>query len=262
MRVVRNDGFIKKRIRFTQRGSLLGMGLLLVSLILSTRNQYELTLAAWLLLLVGFVVAMVAVQVGNRYVRPPRPDTVLDKLLKGLDSRFVAYHYLYPAEHLLLTPGGLVAVQMQGQRGRVSVRGKRWHHGPFLQRLRVLLGESPLGNPAAELRRTLAATARAVADLGEQVANLPLEGIIVFYADGVQLTAEDPEYPVVTAEELKARLREMADRHPALSSRSHKTVAATLAGQAPLEEESEPAAEPAQAPKAGKGRRRGKPKKG
>jgi len=262
MRVVRNEGFIKKRVQFTQRGSLLGMGFLLGALVLSTRNQYELTLVSWLLLLVGFVVAMVSVQVGNRYVRPPRPDTVLDKLLKGLDSRFVAYHYFYPAEHLLLTPSGLVAIQMQGQRGYVSVRGKRWSHGPFLQRLRVLLGDSPLGNPAAELRRTLAATATALNRLGGEVATLPLQGLIVLYADGVRLTAEDPEYPVVTAEELKATLREMAEAHPALSSRSHKAAAATLAGKAPLEESAEPQEEPAQAPKAAKGRRSGKAKRG
>ncbi len=260
MRVVRNEGFIKKRLQFTQRGSLLGMGLLVVSLILSTRNQYELTLVSWVLLIVGFMVAMISMQVGNRYVRPPRPDTVLDKVLKGLDSRFVAYHYFYPAEHLLLTPSGLVAIQMQGQRGRVWVRGKRWRHGPFLQRLRVLFGESSLGNPAAELRRSLAATAKVVAGLGDEVAGLPLEGLVVFYADGVQLTAEDPEYPVVTAEELKAKLREMADAHPALSSRSHKAVAAALAGRAPLEE-AEPAEEAAQA-KGGKGRRAGKAKRG
>jgi hypothetical protein len=253
MRVVRNEGFIKKRLQFTQRGSLLGMGLLVVSFILSTRNQYQLTLAAWVLLLVGFVVAMVAVQVGNRYVRPPRPDTVLDKLLKGLDSRFVAYHYFYPAEHLLLTPSGLVAVQMQSQRGRVWVRGKRWRHGPFLQRLRVLLGESPMGNPAAELRRTMAETQKVLGALGDQVAALPMEGLVVFYADKVQLSVDEPEVPVVTAEQLKAKLREMADAHPALPSRSHKAAAAALAGQAPLEEEAEPQEEPAQAPK---GRRR------
>ncbi|HOG48305.1 MAG TPA: hypothetical protein PLB78_16880, partial [Anaerolineae bacterium] len=61
MRVVRNDELIKKRVKFTQRGSLVGMGLLVVSLLLSTRNDPVLTLVSWGLLLVGFVVAMVSV---------------------------------------------------------------------------------------------------------------------------------------------------------------------------------------------------------
>lgn len=262
MRVVRNEEFLKKRTQFTQRGSLVGMGLLLVSLVLSTRNQPQLTLISWGLLLVGFVVAMISVQMGNRYVRPPRPDTVLDKVLKGLDSRFVAYHYFYPAEHLLLTPSGLVAIQMQEQRGRISVRGKRWRHGTFLQWLRMFIGESPLGNPGAELRRTMAATAKALSDMGDEVSALPLEGLVVFYSEKAQLTVEDPECTVITAEQLKAKLREMADAHPALPSRSHKAAAAALAGQAPLEESDEPAEEPAPARKAARSKRSGRARRG
>ncbi len=244
MRIVRNDTLIKKRVKLTQRGSLIGMGLLVVSLILSTRNQYELTLISWLLLLVGFVVAMASVQMGNRYVRPPRPDTVLDKLLKGLDGRYVAYHYFYPAEHLLLTPSGLIAVQMQDQQGWVTVRGRRWSHGPLWQRLRVFLGHTPMGNPADEVRRHVARTAKAVSELGEGVASLPLEGLVVFYSDKLQLAVQDPEVPTVAAEAFKAKVREMAEAHPALSGQVHKAVAAALAGQAVVEE-SEPAEEDA-----------------
>jgi hypothetical protein len=231
MRVVRNDGFIKKRIQIAQRGSLLGLGLLLVSLLLSTRNQPQLTLISWGLLLVGFVVSIVSMQMGSRYVRPPRPDMVLDKVLKGLDSRYVAYHYYFPAEHLLLTPSGLIVIQAQDQKGRISVHGGRWRHGPFWRRLRVFMGDTPLGNPAAELRRTMAVTAKALSGLGEEVAALPLDGLILFYADKVELSAEETEFPTVTAEGLKARVREMAEAHPALGGRRHKAVAAALRGE-------------------------------
>ncbi len=55
--------------------------------------------------------------------------------------------------------------------------------------------------------------------------------------------AEDPEFPVVKAEQLKVKLREMAEAHPALPGRVHKAAAAALAGQAPLEESAEPAEE-------------------
>ena len=106
MRVVRNDEFIKKRTQFTQRGSLIGMALLVGSLLLSTRSP----LLSWALLSVGFVIAIASVRVGNRYVRPPRADTVLDKVLKGLDNKYTLYHYFHPAEHLLLTPSGLIAI--------------------------------------------------------------------------------------------------------------------------------------------------------
>lgn len=230
MRVVRNEGFIQKRVKFTQRGSLAGMGLLIVSLILSMRNQPTLTLISWGLLLVGFITAMVSMQMGSRYVRPPRPDTVLDKLLKGLDSRYVAYHYYFPAEHVLLTTSGLIVIQAQGQQGHITVRGKRWSHGPFWRRLRVFLGDMPMGNPAAELRRTMAATAKAVSVLGEEVAALPLEGMVVFYGKA-DLRAENPEFPTVLAGDVKAKVREMAEAHPALGGQRHKLVAAALRGE-------------------------------
>ncbi len=230
MRVVRNDSLIQKRVKLAQRGGLLGIGILTVGLILSTRQQYVLTLISFLLLIVGFVVGTAATQMGGRYVRPPRADTVLDKLLKGLDSRYVIHHYYYPAEHLLLTPSGLIAIQAQRQQGRITVRGKRWQHGPLWQRLRVLLGDVPLGNPGAELRRAMAATAKEMAALGEEAAALPLEGLVVCYGK-VELTAQAPEFPTVLARDLKARVREMAEAHPALGGARHKAVAAALRGE-------------------------------
>ncbi len=230
MRVVRNDEYIQRRVKFTQRGSLVGMGLLIVALVLSVRNQPTLTLISWGLLLVGFIVAMASVQMGGRYVRPPRADMVIDKLLKGLDSRYIAYHYYYPAEHLLLTPSGLIAIQAQGQQGHITVRGKRWRHGPFWQRLRVLFGDLPLGNPSAELRRSMAATSKAIAPLGEQLAALPLDGLVVCYGKA-ELTVENPEFATVPASELKAKVRELAEAHPALGGARHKLVAAALRGE-------------------------------
>ncbi|HPL30170.1 MAG TPA: nuclease-related domain-containing protein, partial [Anaerolineae bacterium] len=168
-----------------------------------------------------------------------------------LDSRYVAYHYFYPAEHLLLTPSGLIAIQAQDQQGWVAVRGRHWRHGPLWQRLRVLFGNTPLGNPAANLRRSMAATAQAVAKLGDEVAALPIEGLVVFHSGRVKLTAEDPEFPALLADELKAKVREMAEARPALSSRSHKALAAALAGREIVEEAPEPAeeAQPAKAPR-------------
>lgn len=234
MQVVTNEALIKKRSQFTQRGSLLGMGLLVVSLFLSTRNP----LLSWLFLIVGFVVAMTAVRVGNRFVRPPRPDTLLDKVLKkSLDKRYGLYHYLYPAEHLLLTPGGLIAIRMQGQRGRISVRGDRWQQHPVWQRLRVLLGEVGLGNPAQRMRHELAQTAKAVRNLVGEDGDVPLDGIIVFYSGKASLDVQDSGFPVVLCEDLKAAIRSMVKERAPLSTSRRKALAAALSGEGATEEQ-------------------------
>lgn len=232
MRVVTNKDFIKKRIRFTQRGSLIGLGLLVVSFVLSMTERN--ILFAWGLLLAGSIIAMSAARLGNRYVRPPRPDEVLDKLLKGLDNKYVLYHYYHPAEHLLQTPSGLIAIQAQEQRGKITVRNRHWRHGPFWQRLRVLAGEMGLGNPARRLRSILAAISRGAQGVEGKDGAIPVEGIIVFYKGKVELDVQDPEFPVVGVEDLKETIRQMAEAHPPLPGRSRQALTAVLHGDEPV----------------------------
>lgn len=232
MRVVRNDALIKKRMQFTQRGSLIGMGLLLVSLFLAGKNPA----LSWLFLLVGFVVAMTAVRVGNRFVRPPRADLVLDKVLKALDNKYVLYHYFHPAEHLLLTPGGLIGIRMQEQRGQIVVRQGRWRQRSVLQRLRILLGEVGLGNPSNRLRHELTEMGKMLASLQPEDSTLPLDGVIVFYSGKARLDAQDPEFPVVLPEDLKVTVRAIAEAHSTLPGRSQRALAAALAGEELAEE--------------------------
>ena len=233
MRVVRNQEFIKKRTQFTQRGSLAGLGLLLISLFLSGKNP----LVSWLFLIVGFVVAMAAVRVGNRFVRPPRPDLLLDRVLKGLDNRYILYHYFYPAEHLLLTPSGLIDIRMQEQRGEIQVRGERWQQRPLWQRLRTFLGEVGLGNPTHRMHYELAQTARDLKELVGEDSELPLDGIIVFYSGRTSLDVQDSEFPVVVCEDLKAAIRAMVKERAPLSTSRRKALAAALSGEGPAEEE-------------------------
>ena len=173
MRIVRNEAFIKQRIKFTQRGSLIGMGLLLASLLLSSRSLA----LSYLFLIIGFLTAMLAVRVGNRYVRPPRRDLLLDKLLKGLGNKYVLFHYMQPAEQLLLTPSGLIAILMREQQGQIRVRGKKWQQNPFTQKLRVLFGEAPLGDPGQELRRQLAMMGKVIQGLPGLDGSVPLIGL-------------------------------------------------------------------------------------
>jgi hypothetical protein len=231
MRVIRDEAFINKQAKLTQYGSLAAMAMLIISLILSSSQP----LISWALLIVGFGMAMVFVRIGNHYVRPPRPDMLLDKLLKGLDNRYVLYHYLQPAEHLLLTPSGLVAIEVRDSRGRVSVRNGRWSQAPFTQKLRVLIGDSGLGNPFADARREIVRTQRNVSELQGENA-VPFDGVVVFTSGKAQLTAEKPEMPVVLTEDLRSTLRELAEGHPVLTTSQRKNLDAALRGESEAED--------------------------
>ncbi len=239
MRVIRNDAFIQQRTKFTQRGSLIGMGLLIASVFLTSKN----ILISWLLLLAGFITAMYAVRVGNRFVRPPRPDAVLDKLLKGLDNKYTIYHYFLPAEHILLTPSGLIAIRTQTQSGNIVARKGRWLQRSFAQRLRIFLGEVGLGNPTRELQREIGETSDALSGLlggedGDEGA-VPVEGVVAFLSAKAHLDVQDAEYPVVAAEQLKATVRKLAEAHPPLPGQRRKALLSALRGEEPESAEEE-----------------------
>lgn len=260
MRVLRNDALIKKRTQFTQRGSLIGMGLLVVSLFLSTRNP----IISWVFLLAGFITAMAAVRVGNRFVRPPRPDSVLDKVLKGLDNHYALYHFLLPADHVLVTPSGVIVIRAQAQQGDVVARGGRWRQRSFWQRLRVLFGESGLGNPDRQLERELGAVRHIVDEaLGEEDSQVPVDGVVVFYANKVQLHAEDTRFPTILPQDLKATVRSLAETHSPLPGRTQRALAAAIEGDEPAAGVTEETVEGEEAPstKSKRSRRRSKSKK-
>jgi hypothetical protein len=261
MRVLRNDALIKKRTQFTQRGSLVGMGLLVVSLFLSTRNP----ILSWVLLLAGFITAMAAVRVGNRFVRPPRPDTVLDKVLKGLDNHYALYHFLLPADHVLVTPSGAIVIRAQAQQGDIVARGGRWRQRSYWQRMRVLFGESGLGNPDRQLERELGAVRGIVAEaLGEEEdCEVPVDGVVVFYADKVRLEAEDTRFPTILPQDLKATVRSLAEAHSPLPGRSQRALIAAIEGEEPAAGVTEETVEAEEAPptRSKRSRRRSKSKK-
>jgi hypothetical protein len=259
MRVLRNDALIKKRTQFTQRGSLIGMGLLVVSLFLSTRNP----IISWVLLLAGFITAMAAVRVGNRFVRPPRPDNVLDKVLKGLDNRYAIYHFLLPADHVLVTPSGAIVIRAQEQQGDIVARGGRWRQRSFWQRLRVLFGESGLGNPDRQLERELSAVRNTLSEALDEDTQVPVDGVVVFYANKVQLHAEDTRFPTILPQDLKATVRSLAEAHSPLPGRSQRALVAAFEGDEPAAGVTEETVEGEEATpgKSKRSRRRSKSKK-
>src|SRR5690606_28632859 len=132
--------------------------------------------------------------------------------------KYALFHYVLPAEHVLVTPSGMIAILLREQRGNIRVRGQRWQQRPIWQRLRFLLGELGLGNPSRDLRREINETLKAMPELQDPERPVPVDGVIVFYQDNVQLEVENAEYPVLRSDELKAKIRTLVEAHPMLSS--------------------------------------------
>ncbi len=221
MRVYVNEKKVRFRSRVGTIASLVGMGVLLGGMIITLRIRPDRPdYPFWLsLALAALVVGFFAAQIGNyniRYFarRPIRMDQALDQALKGFDDRYEVYHWLLPADHVLLGPAGLYVVVLRDSRYPVHAVGARWRQPFTLRRVFTILAQEGLGDPVgealAEVKRLREWLQKIDPDLDVEVKPL------VFFVEPVPITREDPAVPPLLPKELKKYLRKQAkeDRLP------------------------------------------------
>ncbi len=150
MRIVTNEGLIKRNARLGQIASIVGLVILVGGVVVNLRmpEQVGLSLGA---LLIGFALSQFGLYFGNRYSRAPRADVVLSQSLKGLDKRYTVYHYTAPVSHLLVGPGGLWVLLPRHQKGKISYEKNRWQQkGGFGLTYMKLFGQEGIGRPDLE----------------------------------------------------------------------------------------------------------------
>ena len=134
MKIIKNEKIIKRNSKIGQWTSLAALIILGGGMYISfTRTDlFVYSIAA---LLVGFTLTQIGMYMGNRWGRSPRPDEKFDAGLKGLPGDYTIYHFVTPASHLLVGPGGVWALLPYRQRGVVTYVKNRWRigNGGFLQ---------------------------------------------------------------------------------------------------------------------------------
>ncbi len=149
MNIVRNEKLIQRNSRIAQITMIVSLLILAGGMFISFRypEQFALSLVA---LLGGFLLSQIGIFFSNRWGRPPRPDEVLDKGLKGLDKKYTLYHYASPVSHLLLGPAGVWILMPYRQKGTISYSKGRWRQkgGNFYLKL---FAQESLGRPDLEL---------------------------------------------------------------------------------------------------------------
>lgn len=245
MQVITNEKLIRNRARLGRWTSFAGLGILILGIVAS------LFLQKWLLvsfgcLIVGFLLSRVGIYNANRWIKEPRADQTLDKILKGFDDRYYLYNYVLPAPHVLLAPFGLCVIKPRDQGGKIRCEGERWHREFSWRRLLRLFGQERLGNPTREVRAEVEALRRFLVqrlpDLllspsmelrtsSAEVEEVPIEGLVAFTNPQVDLQAENPAVPVLNGRQLKLFLRNLSKERPIPGSQQ-KQLAEVLAGEA------------------------------
>ena len=207
MRVVRNIGYVRQRKRRARWSALLGFLLLLSVSVIWFYPRF--ILFAYAVLFLGYVVFSYGMQQMGKWNRNPRNDNILDERLKTLPDKFTLIHYGTAGgkviEHMLVYPGGVLALTARAVPGGVTGRGSRWRKQGF--GLTRLFGSGPaLGNPSYETQQSVAAIEQALEAAQLEV---DVEGAIVFVNPQVRLDAEDTDYPAMVVDALPGFVRSL-----------------------------------------------------
>lgn len=131
----------QSRIRLYARISRIlafgGLGLMGLAVLISLRPPYSFNLV-FTLLIVGMFASQIGLPLRNRWDREPRFDQVLDENMKGLDKRFLLFHYYLGASHVLFCPSGVYVLVPRVEDGRIEYVDGQWQRTPgkpgFLRR--------------------------------------------------------------------------------------------------------------------------------
>ncbi|MDP3046937.1 MAG: hypothetical protein Q8O07_05605 [Chloroflexota bacterium] len=230
MQTVTNTRLVESRGKWGKRLTWIGLFFLFGAVFMPFRP--ELVPWSWPVMIFGFVVTNLGMFYFNRYVRPPLPQDILDKELKGLDNRYRLFNYLGPVEHVLITPTGVLAITIRRMSGDIRCRGEKWSMKTGLLNKLRFFSEDQLGNPSYDLRRDVSKVqnlleSRLPAADGEKP--VPIGGFVFFSNPDANLSIEDASVRVLNTKNMKDYLRKLATGERLSPARS-EAIAKVLGG--------------------------------
>jgi hypothetical protein len=134
-----------------------------------------------------------------------------------------------PASHLLVGPAGVWVLHPYHQRGKVTYKKNRWRMsgGGFLQGYMRFFGQEGLGRPDIELDSEISALKKHLAkQMGEDQVP-PIQAMLVFTSDEVEIDAADAPLPAMKLKDIKEFFRKKAKEKP-ISQMQIEAVKAAL----------------------------------
>jgi len=221
---------LRKRATASHAASLGGLAVILGAVVLSMARPAWATLTT-VLIVAGFAISAVGIYFANRWVKKPRPEDTLALALKGLGDPHRIYHYLLPADHVLLTPSAVVVIETVNLEGRFVFRDRRWkQHIPLGRALRFFVEET-FGDPtvraqaeAAQLRDLLQAR------LPGDAAPVPVFAVVLFVHPNAEVVADSPPVPVCQPAQLRKRIPSHLPKLPSARFEQVRAALDELAG--------------------------------
>ncbi len=227
MIILRDEQRIQRLRKIGQYVSFLGMGILLLGLVIIFWGNENAVLYQLIALAVGWAVSQVGIYLGHRYGRDPRPDQVLDEVLKHVARDGRIYHYLLPAPHVLLVPSGVIILHAKYQSGDITAEGDKWKQKGA--GLRKYFGQEGLGNPSKEVERLVSAMANYIRKNAPEIEEVPMAPLIVFTTKNIkQLDVKNSNIPAMHYTKLKGFLRQQKNSLPPMPEAEYEALRAAF----------------------------------
>ena len=217
MQITTNEKFVSRRSIIGRWATIIGFLVLIAGMYVSLQQPQrpEQLWVPWTTLIVGIIALQVGKYHTMRWGTNPRVDHALAKALKGLDNRCHLYNFIadVPAEHVLVTPQGVVVLEPRPFIGEVIHEGHTWKRPINPKGILQRFADGGLGNPTQEALRDADAIQRMLRDrLGDQVAStIMVFPIIVMTNSRLSLQLSKPDVPVVLLSDLRGAVRQLKD---------------------------------------------------
>jgi hypothetical protein len=213
MKIIKNEKLIKRNSQLGMITSLAGAAVLVGGFVLGLRNQTaEYVTWLWTALLVGFLLTQVGFYFTNRWGRKPSLDEQIDTGLKGLSGEYSIYHYMTPADHVLVGPAGVWVLLPMYQTGTIIYSKNRFRQksSGLLHSYMRIFGQEGIGRPELQADGEIGGLQRYLAkNMGED--EIPeIKAALVFTSDKAVLETEGAPIPAMPLKKIKDYIRKQA----------------------------------------------------
>ncbi|MEI7846347.1 MAG: hypothetical protein WCK35_11135 [Chloroflexota bacterium] len=218
MKILIHEKNVRRNAKIGQYTSLVSLAILAGGMYVSFAYPAQLYIS-FTALLVGFILSQVGIFFGNRWGRRPRVDERLTAALKGLTKDYTLFHFLTPVNHLLIGPAGIWIIEPYYQRGTIVYEKGKWKQkggGLLLGYLKIFAQEG-LGRPDIEATADLESFRKFLTKtLGDSAELPPINLVLVFTDEKVELKTELSPIPAIKIDQLKEFIRKSAKQTPLL----------------------------------------------
>jgi hypothetical protein len=149
------------------------------------------------------LMTLMSVRMSNTWIREPRPEDALSDGLKGLGKKYTIFHYLLPAQHVLISPEGVFTIKPIWQDRSYRIEGKKWHgEEGVMRKISGYMRQDLVGNPFQDALFEAQQVQKFVDQIAPD-AGVEVQPLIVFTNPNANFEAEDPLFPVLYADPKK-----------------------------------------------------------